>query len=181
MTSFSKNHSTWPPHNGREFIRSEAFAQTLLSLVKELAAHYPRMDFTDAVALLFEWFDHKLSKNRSFINSTRFRTENAFRAYVKQALWRYALLAERQRQRHEDLTTRVVTRQTISSQATPEELESVREAVVSLPEPHRTVFLRLFLDEEDPSIIADALNLTPRMVSELYEDAVDLLQARLFP
>ena len=177
MTSFSKTNSTWPPHNGGEFIRSEAFGQMVLSVVKKLAKRYPKMDFTYAAASTFEWFDVRLSKDSSFISSTRFPTEEAFKAYTRQALWRASQLTERQRRSYMVRTERTVAERIAPNQATPLELESTREAVMLLPEPHRTIFLRVLLYGENPSTVADALKLTPQIVMKLYEDAIDLLLA----
>ena len=92
----------WPPADGRAYIRSEHFAHLLVDLAGSLAARYSGMDFTDAVAQVFAWFDGKLAEDPRFINRRRFRTEGALRAYLRQALWNAARLAERRRKRRLD-------------------------------------------------------------------------------
>ena len=176
---FSKYNSVWPPSDGKEFICSEAFGHMLMGLVVQLARRYPKMDFTDAVAQVFAWFDRKLSDNRRFINERRFPSVNTFMAYLKQALWNAARLTERERRRHEHIEALAVERQIVIEEVSPEDIANLIEIVEVLPEPHKTVFQRIFFDEENLSMIASILDLTQVRVIKLYEDAVDMLVERI--
>lgn len=176
MISFEKYNHDWPPSDGKQFIRSDAFGEMLISLVCQLALRYPRMDFTDAVAQVFAWFDRKLSRNRSFINKRRFPSVNAFIAYLTQSLFNAARLTERERRIHEHIELLAVERQIVPQKATPEDLAILDEIVEALPEPHKTVFRRLFFDEEDMSMTASILNMTEAMIIRLYEEAIDMLE-----
>ena len=80
----------WPPDNGKEFIRDDEFGEIVLTWCEQLGQRYPQMDFSDAASQVFSWFDRKLSKNRRFINASRFRTRSAFVAYVRQCVWNAA-------------------------------------------------------------------------------------------
>src|SRR5437867_3454888 len=93
------SRSDWPPQDGKEYIRSEVFGTILIDLVKRFGARYPEVDFSDALAEVFVWFDTKLSENRRFINSRRFPTASAFHAYLRQAIWNAARLTARKRRR----------------------------------------------------------------------------------
>ncbi len=168
---------SWPPENGKDFIRSDDFGRMIVGLTRDLAARYPTMDFTDGVAHVFVWFDAKLSKNRRFINPRRFPTNQSFQAYLRQAVWNAARLATRQRRRREDIEALPVDRPIISAQMGPEIRVQLLEMVERLPEPHKTVFHKFFLDEEDLAMIASILGLTEEEVHRLYEEAVDMLDS----
>lgn len=167
---------SWPPSNGANFIRSESFGQLLVELSCQYADRYPTMDFTDAVSHVFAWFDGKLAKNRRFINSRRFPTFSAFKSYVRQSLWNAALLAQRKRQRREEIEALPVDANAVrATLESPQELDRLLDLVEALPEPHKTVFERYFLDEEDPSYLASILGKTEDEIHRLYEEAVDML------
>ena len=171
--------SAWPPSNGRAFIRSNEFGEELIGLARELTARYPHMDFTDAVAQVFAWFDRKLANNRRFINKRRFRTRNAFRAYLRQALWNAARLVIRARRRREHIEALAVDQPVGAWAASPEIQMRVLEAIERLPEPHKTVFERCFFEEDALGDIAIALRRNVRDVESLYEEAVDMLAKAL--
>lgn len=175
MTPFNKDDFIWPPGDGKKFIRSDAFGEMLISLVNKLAKRYPQMDFTDAVAQVFAWFDRKLSRNRRFINRRRFPSVNGFIAYITQSLWNAARLTERERQLHEHIELFAVERQIVPQQVTPEDIAILAEMVETLPEPYKTVFHRFFFDEDDLFMIASILNLTEPKAIQLYVEAVDML------
>lgn len=174
------NRSDWPPMDGRKFICSDAFGAMLISLVRQLALRYPRMDFTDAVAQVFAWFDKKVSCNRRFINKRRFPSVNAFKAYLKQSLWNAARLTERERRRREYIEALAVERQIVPQKANPVEIAILAEMVEALPEPHKTVFHRFFFDEDELFMIASILDLTEPMAVQLYVEAVDMLVEKMF-
>jgi RNA polymerase sigma factor (sigma-70 family) len=174
----SKAPPQWPPENGREFVRGEVFGAILVELTRHFADRYPDMDFTDAVAQVFVWFDGKLSKNRRFINSRRFPTLGAFRAYLRQAIWNAARVTMRSRRRRQEVEAPSLDRPIVSTEMGAEERVQLLEMVEGLPEPHKTVFHKFFFDEEELRWIASVLNLTQRQVETLYEEAVDMLASQ---
>jgi len=179
--TFENEKLVWPPPKGKEFIRSDEFGALLVTLVCRLAANYPEMDFTDAAASVFAWFDKKLSRNRRFINRRRFPTFASFAAYLRQAVWNAARLTERERRRYEHIEAFFVEGHSIiDREIDPERMAEMHEAIDSLPEPHRTVFDRYFFDEEDLSAIANIYNLSEEQAQELYAEAVDMLALHLF-
>src|SRR5207245_2478803 len=111
---------------------------------ERLATRHPDQDFTDGAALVFNWFDGRLRRNRRFINGRRFATEDAFRAYLRQAVWNAARMAARSRRRGEPVQALPAERKLASSDPTPAQLASLHEAVERLSEPHRTVLEKLF-------------------------------------
>jgi hypothetical protein len=167
--------SVWPPVNGKEYIKSEAFGRLLVRLTTELAQHYSYMDFTDAVAMVFAWFDQKLKTNRRFINKRRFSSEKAFIAYLKQAIWNAARLTERQRIREHQVNALSADQVLLYEEASPEELSKLHEIVEKLPDPHKTVFQRFFFEEDDPVMIASILDMSESQVHSLFEEATDML------
>ena len=171
----SGTHPSWPPENGRDFVRSDDFGRMIVALTRDLAARYPTMDFTDAVAHVFMWFDGKLSMNRRFINPRRFPTQQSFQAYLRQAVWNAARLAERTRKRRQDIEALPINRPIVSAPMGPESRVQLLEMVEGLSEPHKTVFYKLFFDEEDVAMIASILGFTEEHVHRLFEEAVDML------
>src|SRR6266550_412818 len=159
----------WPPENGKDFVRSEPFGFMLVELTSHLASRYPEMDFTDAVAQVFVWFDYKLSENRRFINSRRFPSIEAFQAYLRQAVWNAGVMAMRRRRRREAVEALPVDQAIVSTEMAVEERIELIEMVDGLPEPHKSVFERFFFGEEDLAMIASILDLTEDQADELYE------------
>ena len=170
----------WPPDDGEAFIRTERFGALLVDLVVHLAQKYPRMDFADAVAKVFTWLDTKLVADPQFINSLRFPRPESFVAYLRQAVWNAARLAERERRRHNEIKALPRGQDMIVREVSPEELSELIEAVESLLEPHKTVFHQYFFDEVPFSAIASIYNLTEEDVRDKYIEAVDMLRERLF-
>jgi len=179
--TFENDKLVWPPPKGKEFIRSNEFGVLLVALVSRLAANYPEMDFTDAAAGVFAWFDKKLSRNRRFINRRRFPTFASFAAYLRQAVWNAARLTDRERRRHEHLEALFIEDHSIiDREIDPERMAELHEAIDSIPEPHRIVFDRYFFDEEDLSTIASIYNLSEERAQTLYTEAIDMLALSLF-
>jgi hypothetical protein len=169
---------SWPPKDGAKFIRSESFGRMLVEIVEQLTKDNPHRDFTDAVAHLFAWFDRKLSENRHFINRRRFRTEGAFKAYLRQAAWNAARLAERQRRRHRAITALPIDHPITEREMSPVERADLLDRVERLNDPHKTVLWRLFFEEAEPWMIAAALDISEEQLCRLYEEAIDLLGIR---
>lgn len=167
---------SWPPEKGGEFIRSDTFAQLLVELSYQYSDRYPSMDFSDAVSQVFAWFDGKLAKNRRFINSRRFPTFGAFKAYLRQSLWNAAILAQRKRQRRGEIEAPSIDPNALAKMDSQMELDILLDLVNDLPEPHKTVFEKFFLDEEDPIYIAGALDMSVEDLYRYYEESVDILE-----
>jgi hypothetical protein len=143
------SRKTWPPVDSSEFIRSDEFAHQVLSLVEELATKYPQMDFADAVASLFTWLDQRLSTDPGFINSQRFPSQGAFRAYLRQAAWNVARRAARERQRSGQITELLAAFEPVSKDVSPQSVATFHECKDLLPPRLRRVF-ELWVEEECP-------------------------------
>src|SRR5262249_11024633 len=137
---------------------------------------YPELDFTDAVAQVYSWFDRTLRRNRRFINAQRFPTEAKFRAYLRQALLNAARMSLRQRRRHQEVQLFTDEQMEVAipgSEAEIQELVDLRTAVNQLAEPHRTILRRIASESEDMAVLADDFHLTVKDVVRLYEEALD--------
>jgi len=177
--SREEHNLIWPPQDGKKFIRSDEFGRILISLVRQFIYRYPQMDFTDAVAHVFTWFDKKLSLNRRFINARRFPTATAFTAYLKQSIWNAALLTQRERSRSRHIEAPSGQQLPVVRIIDPEERANVLEAVEALPEPHKTVFHYYFFDEGDLRMLASVIDRTEAEIYRLYEEAIDMLMEQL--
>lgn len=166
---------SWPPQDGKQFVHSDGFGALLLDVVSNLSDKYPKIDFTDATAIVFAWFDGKLAKNRRFINSRRFPTLSAFRAYVKQSVWNAGRLTERQRSRRSSVEAVSVDDSIAVVSLTAEERTALLDQADRLPYPHKDVFERAFFNEEDLSFIASVLGKSEDEIHQLYEEAIDML------
>ena len=171
----------WPPKDGKRFIREEHFGQLLLDIVDRLSHQYPLMDFTDAVAHVFSWFDRKLVAEPTFINVGRFPSLSAFKAYLRQAVWNAGRLAERQRDRRERVGPLPVDKAIVTSDSRPEDMAALREAVDALDEPHRTVFSEFFFHERELADIANIYGgrFNVDELTAIYKEAIDLLAKRM--
>jgi DNA-directed RNA polymerase specialized sigma24 family protein len=134
------------------------------------------MDFSDAVSHVFAWFDGKLAKNRRFINSRRYPTFGAFKAYLRQSLWNAAILAQRKRRRREEIETPSIDPNALAKMDSQMEIDILLDLVNDLPEPHKTVLERIFFDEGDPNNIAGALDMSIDDLYRYYEEAIDMLE-----
>lgn len=167
----------WPPADGKRFVHSEQFGSLLLEIVWEFEEKYPHLDFTDATAMVFAWFDRKLAQNRRFINRDRFPTPSSFRAYVKQSVWNAGRLSERQRDRHEALEEHPGEESIAIESLTPEERASLMERADDLPFPQKEVFERIFFYEETAAYVASVLDRTEEEIHEIYDEALDSLMS----
>ena len=170
----------WPPKDGQQFIRSSEFGDEVVTLARQLMIQYPSLDFTDAVARVFAWFDTKLKKNRRFINGRRFRNRSSFHAYLRQALWNAARMSARERA-HYGYINELPADEPIASNwgADPQDRLSMLDLVKELPPLHKAVFDRFFFEEERISDIALSLHKSETEIKQLYEEAVDLLSRLL--
>lgn len=180
-------HKNWPPVDAPLYIRSDAFARLVISLVEDLASKYSEMDFSDAVASLFTWLDTKLETERDFINVIRFPSERAFVAYLRQAAWNVGRVAARQR-RQEGLISELPSEfEPVSPDASPEVLAMIQECKERLPHLQRRTY-ELWVQEDIPeeyhcdrlpyvTSIMQAHNesFTEQDILELYAKACDAL------
>lgn len=164
---------TWPPGNGRDFIRGEAFGRMLLDEVEALIRRDPRQDYTDAGAHIFTWFDAKLRQNKSFINGKRFPTEASFRAYLRRAAVNASRMAARRQRDHEPLPDDLIETDLALD---PVHAAEMQERLDGLPPRHREVLDRLFFEDEDFDMVASIMDLTRGQLSRLFEEAVDMLR-----
>ena len=61
---------SWPPADSAAFIRTDVFANLMISIITDLAEKYPHMDFADAAASLFTWLDRKVATEPGFISGS---------------------------------------------------------------------------------------------------------------
>jgi len=165
----------WPPEDGKDFIRSDLFGRMLVGLTQRLAASHSNLDFSDAVAQVFVWFDRKLSKNRRFINQRRFPSLESFRAYLGQSIVNAALLSERRRRREGEVVELSADLPIASTALGPEQRVELLDMVETLPEPQKTILFKLAVDNEDSAMVAGILDLSEDEVIQLFEEAVDKL------
>jgi hypothetical protein len=175
MMASEKND--WPPERSNEYFRSELFGALMLEIVKELTTRYAYIDFTDAVATAFSWFVRKGDDEPDFLQSGKFPTISAFRAYVRQSLWNSARAAERNRRARRQLNSLEKNVELVSPEISPVWLAAFHECRDRLPEPLRSVFDHM-QDEDDPpcGMSRDAwagsvLGLEPHEVDRAYMEA----------
>lgn len=172
-----KRHKTeaWPPGDARGYLQGARFGCQLLKVAEDLQRKYPNMDFSDGVAQVFVWFDGKLARDPDFVSQSRFASENRFLAYVRQAVWNSARMAERQRRRRQRVEALPVDENFMAKQTSPEELAELSERVEQLPPDHRDVFEKFFFEEQPMEAIASVKCLDLQGAWRLYEEAVDML------
>ena len=163
----------WPPPDGRRYVKSEAFGNLLLQEIEPLIRRNRDLDFTDGAAQIFTWLDAKLRKNRRFLNKARFPSEGAFRAYIRQAVWNAARLAQRRRKLGQPLSAAA---EPTDLSLDPLELAALQESLDALQEPHKTVLEKLYFGREDVQMVASILDRTAQQVEQLFREALDLLR-----
>src|SRR6266566_5006218 len=166
-----KKPKNWPPADGRDFVQGAEFGEILVAVVRDYEKQYPSMDFTDAVAQLFEWFSGRLAEEPDFF-SAKVPTWGRFLAYLRQTVWNAGRLAARRRKRHLDVEALPVNRAIVAEEPSAEELAELHERTDQLTEPHKTVFEKLFFEEEDAQMVADTYDMTVDQVYQLYDEAV---------
>jgi DNA-directed RNA polymerase specialized sigma24 family protein len=134
------------------------------------------MDFTDALAQVFNWFDERIKAEPGFINRERFPTWSSFRAFTKQSIWNAADLAEEERQRRHTIAALPSNRLIAPQTLTPEERDELNERIQNLPFPHSLVFAAYALHEEHLAEIAGAYGWSLEYVQELFAEALDMLR-----
>ena len=170
--------AAWPPVVGGKYVRSEAFGQALLDIARRLAEKYSHMDFTDAVAQVFEWFDRRLQRESDFLNADRFPTSNAFRAYLRQSLWNAARAAERKRSNRRRIEALSAERPMTSGDLAPEERDQLLDLVEQLCEPHKSIFMKVFFEETETQEVASIFDRTQEEVHQIFVEAVDEIGRR---
>jgi hypothetical protein len=172
----------WPPPDGRKFVHSSFFArllaQTTHSLARQLAQQRPDLAAADAAAMVFSWFEDRLDAEPGFLSAEQFPTPERFSAYLRQAVLNAATLAEEQRRRGEEVSAPPANRPLVPIRVTP---TATPEQIEQLPEPHRTLLLRLVFDEEPLERIAAGLDQTVEQTQDQYIQALDLLKRRSAP
>jgi hypothetical protein len=172
-------NAAWPPADGDGYIRSKVFGQTLLDIAHRLAEKYRHMDFTDAVAQVFEWFEQRLQREPDFLSAGRFPTADAFRAYLRQAVWNAARAAERKRANRRRIEALSAERPITSGDLEPNERDQLLDLVEQLREPHKSIFTMIFFDETEPQAVASIFDRTEEDVHRIYGEAVDEIGRRL--
>ncbi len=167
----------WPPKDGRAYVHSEAFGELVVHELNRLSKTHPRLDLADAAAIVFHWFNSKLNANRNFISRKRFPTVSGFRAYVRQMLYNAGMYAIRLRSKNQDLTEVPESEAVVDSpSASLQAKKELLKLVDLLEEPHKSIFTRFFLDEEELYLIATALDITEDNAHTIYEEAVDRIR-----
>ena len=172
----------WPPYRADEYFRSERFGEVTISIVRMLTQKYPAIDFSDAVATTFVWFERTGNENPDFLRSGRFPTEAAFRAYVRQALWNAARAAARSRASRKELVDPGDGSHLVSPEVSPAWLAAFHECRDRLP-PGLQRILEFMHDENDPpnglsrdEWAASVLGCTSDEVDRGYMRACDLIR-----
>ncbi|MCZ6835796.1 MAG: hypothetical protein O7G85_08485 [Planctomycetota bacterium] len=157
------------------YIQSDDFGNLILELSAYLTRSYPSIDFTNAVARVFVWFDAKLRAEPGFISQMRFPTPSAFRAYVRQSIWndgRRTERDERARPSHQRLDA---AREATSRDPEPSSVAMAREQLRRLPLPHLMIVERIVFEDSDPAELAEELALTREEVTSLLEEGLELM------
>lgn len=140
----------WPPRDASAFFGGEAFGKSLLGIVERLAADYPRMDFSDALAIVFVWLQRRAEVDRAFVSEPgRFKSESDLMAYLRQALWNAARSSERRRRARQEIEAPAITEELVSREISAETLAAFHECRDRLPGPLRAVF-EMMHEEDDP-------------------------------
>lgn len=140
---------SWPPADSAAFIRTDVFANLMISIITDLAEKYPHMDFADAAASLFTWLDRKVATEPGFISIERFPRPSAFRAYLRAGAWNVARLTARQRKREAQISELGPNFEPVSREAGPEIIAMIQECKDKLPVRQRRIY-ELFVQEEIP-------------------------------
>lgn len=144
-----RKEDDWPPERADEYFQNDTFGNLMLEIVQHLTEKYRHIDFTDAVATAFVWFERRGREDPDFLRAGKFPTIGAFRAYVRQSLWNSARAAERNRRAHKELNPPDDGAELVSAEVSPLWLAAFHECCDHLPEPFRSVF-DLMQDEDDP-------------------------------
>jgi hypothetical protein len=174
--------SAWPPERADQYFRSEAFGKVMLEIVQLLTKRYRHIDFSDAIATAFVWFESRGKKDPEFLRAGKFPTFGAFRAYVRQALWNSARAAERNRRAHKELNAPEMDSELVSPCVSPVWLAAFHECRDRLPKTLRSVF-DIMQDEIDPpdGLSRDAwaalvMNLDAEQVDHAYREACNRIR-----
>ena len=171
----AENETDWPPKDGASFVRSGDFGSLVVKIAKSLTEQYRSMDFTNAVARLFVWFDDKLKIEGDFINASRFPSLSSFRAYIRKAIWNDARRTARSEANRHVAERRHGTRSPTKETKSAENAGMLSELIDQLPEPHCSITRGLLLAADDVASLAQTLGISESDVQQLYEESIDML------
>ena len=178
MTSTGANpDAEWPPADGKNYIRSDEFGNLVLEIAVHLMERYPTLDFSNAVARVFVWFDAKLHADSRFISADRFRSRFAFRAYVRQSLWNDARRTARDQRTRRELQAADELERMAAKELGPEDAATLHDEVRRLPLPHLMIVEWLVFESAEVAFVAEALSLSEEEVTSLFEEALEILGA----
>jgi len=168
-------HPQWPPREGRAFIQSDEFGTGLLQSCIQMQRLHPDLDFSDAVAQLFEWLDRKLKADPMFVNGERFFSESAFWAYVRLAILRAAFNEKRKtlRRRSRQLS---LDSPVFSISPSPLALAARDEIIDRLGQPCADIVRRMLDGDSDGlTMYADLIGMPVAEIERIFERCVDRL------
>ena len=177
MNTLTPTDDTWPPPDGDAFIRSERFGALIVDLAAELMVRNPSMDFTNAVARVFVWFDERAAEEPGFL-ARRFDGIRALRAYVRRALLNDARRTERQKRLEEPLGTSEPAQEGREPMGAVD-LRHLREAMATLPMEQQRVLMAIVVENRRVKDVAEMLGLHRKKVSRLFAEALDAVRAAL--
>lgn len=168
---------SWPPIDSEGFIRSDRFGNKILQLSQVLQRSHHGLDFSDAVAYMFEWLDDKLVAEPDFFNAGRFPSESALWAYLRLALLRVALNQHRKTRRR-SARQRPMDSQVFSTSPPPLALAIRDEMIDRLGYPCSEIVRRLLEGSDgDLSLLAGVIGLDPDEFERALEGCLDRLAA----
>lgn len=168
---------SWPPISDEDFIRGEEFGTLLIEAGELLTSKYAVMDFTDAVARTFVWFDLQVKKDPEFLRR-RFKNKSECKAYVGACLFNYA----RQARRQETLSRRRLEYNVLESAEKDESFadrQMLWDAIYTLSERMREIVVALVVDKISIRMTAQRLGISRSLVSKEYMAAIDKLRKNL--
>lgn len=160
----------WPPEAG--FLASDLFGRTLISLAECMAREYPGLDFSDAVALVFDWFDRKAVGEPDFLDHPRFEDALKFIAYLQRSLLNAARQAYRKRRRDERIRAQAVDESPANWQPSSDFIR-LWDYLDRLPWLHREVLEDLLFHGRSLEDVAAARPQTRREIDVIFREAVD--------
>jgi hypothetical protein len=168
----TKPPEKWPPTDSSEYIHGESFGRLMLDVAKQLMGRYRSMDFTDAVAQVYAWLDGRVEREPDFVSGGRFKSQAAFVAYVKQAMWNAGRLAARKRKRQESLGILSIEDAMDPLDVNAEAAGAMVDQLDQLPELQHKVLYHYLLKEKTVEQVAATLGLSLKMTVALYEKAL---------
>jgi hypothetical protein len=170
----------WPPQSGAAFVRSRRFLEFLREHARQLSKVDGGPSVVDAVSYVMAWFERKLSEDPAYFEEGPCSSFVGFQLFLKQSLFNAVGETRALLEAHQVIEPPSVER---PISATPKlhrrRAEDLLLRLEALPEPDKTVFERLFLEEEDPAYIASVCDLSGAdEVARIFVRAVDLMIGR---